>query len=166
MVASLCMWGALLSAILQERGGTVAEEPLGPQQRLKAILQEDRLDTPQPGSQASFRPNVPLPQQLVLCTARRRHQLQPQLLLAQATSLLGDQRSFNGLPSVCVGQACAACCCRGPAITPLMASCTVGSPGSLCASTAASCLWSLADANPPSGSVHYGIRHMSCVVKE
>ena len=33
----------------------MAEEPIGPQQRLKAILQEDRLDTPEPGSQASCR---------------------------------------------------------------------------------------------------------------
>ncbi len=55
----------LLPAVLQERGGTVAEEPLGPQQRLKAILQEDRLDTPQPGSQASSRANKPLPQQSI-----------------------------------------------------------------------------------------------------
>ena len=65
----LCMWGhAAAYQILQERGGTLAEEPLGPQQRLKAILQEDRLDAPQPGSQASFRPNRPLPHQLVLRT--------------------------------------------------------------------------------------------------
>ena len=53
-MTKLCIRDKLLLGIVQERGGTVVEEPVGPQQRLKAILQEDRLDTPEPGSQASF----------------------------------------------------------------------------------------------------------------
>ena len=37
--------------LIQDRGGSPPTDPVSAQQRLKAILQEDRLDTPAPGSQ-------------------------------------------------------------------------------------------------------------------
>ena len=40
-----------LTCLVQDRGGHPATDPVSAQQRLKAILQEDRQDTPAPGSQ-------------------------------------------------------------------------------------------------------------------
>lgn len=40
-----------LTCLIQDRGGSPPSDPVSAQQRLKAILQEDRLDTPAPGSQ-------------------------------------------------------------------------------------------------------------------
>lgn len=40
-----------LTCLIQDRGGSPPTDPVSAQQRLKAILQEDRLDTPAPGSQ-------------------------------------------------------------------------------------------------------------------
>ena len=40
-----------LTCLVQDRGGSPPTDPISAQQRLKAILQEDRQDTPAPGSQ-------------------------------------------------------------------------------------------------------------------
>lgn len=58
-------------------------------------------------------------------------------------------------------------CCPKPNLMPLVASSTLGSPGSPSDGAAASCLSSLADASLPgaSGPVYDRIRYLPCVIK-
>ena len=47
----LCLRHVVHPRLAQDRGGSLPADPVSAQQRLKAILTEDRQDTPAPGSQ-------------------------------------------------------------------------------------------------------------------